>query len=105
MSMVNMKRAEVEKKGGTLLGEPAEATKEDYFYGLRINLEEPELQKLGLDNPKVGSKMPMMVTVKVVSYAEEENGRRAELLITDMGMKSQDEQPARTDVMYPGKES
>lgn len=103
MPLTSMKRAEVEQKGGTLLSEPVDASKEDYYYGLRISLEEPELNKLNLgDSPKVGMKMPLQIVGKLVSYAEEETGRRAEILITDMGFSDKEkEAEVRTDVMYP----
>lgn len=101
MTTVNMKRSEVEQKGGTLLGEPVDATKEDYFYGLRITLEEPELKKLGLEDPKVGTRIQLDVVAKLVSYSQEETGRRAELLITDMGTKvSPADAQDRSDTLY-----
>jgi hypothetical protein len=105
MATINMKRAEVEQKGGTLLGEPVDASKEDYHYGLRITLEEPELQKLGLQDPKVGSKIPLDAIGKLVSYAQEESGRRAEILITDLGIKQPPNEEQRTEVMYPPKKA
>jgi hypothetical protein len=105
MPLVNLKRAEIEKKG-TLLGEAPESTEDDYTYGLRIHLEEPELQKLGLNDPEVGSQMPMVAVMKVVSYSKEEKGRSMTLLITDLGLpeKKEDKEKQRAVVMYGNNE-
>lgn len=100
MLIVSLKRAEVEQKGGTLLGEAVDTSREDYYYGLRITLENPEMQKLGVAELKVGAEIPVMAIMKVRSFAEEETGKRAELQITHMGLKTPDEDQ-RPDMMYP----
>lgn len=103
MAITSMKRAEVEQKGGTLLGADVDASKEDYFYGLRINLEEPELQKLNLEDPQVGGKLMLQAVGKLVSFSNDENGRSATILITDLGFAEKSQEENRTDTLYPGK--
>lgn len=106
MPIVSMKRAEVEQKGGTLLGASPDAAKEDYFYGLRITLEEPELQKLNLgDNPQVGGKLMLQGVGKLVSYTNDEGGRSATIQLTDLGTADKKEDENRSEVMYPKGES
>lgn len=102
MPLTSMKRTESEQRGDTLLtGEPVDASKEDYHYGLRITLEEPELQKLNLDEPKVGEKLKMQVVGKLVSYSNDEHGRSATILLTDLGFSDKsDEDNKRSDTLY-----
>lgn len=100
MPLTSLKRSEVEQNGGTLLGEQVDATTEEYHYGLRIMLEEAELRKLELNNLKVGKKVQIVGIVKVVSFAEEETGRRAELLLTDLGFMQDPGEAERTEIMY-----
>lgn len=104
MPLVNMKRAEVEQKGETLLGEPVDASKEDYYYGLTINLEEPELQKLNLgDDPKVGGMIKLQAVGKLVMYSKDDKrGRRAEIQIQSLGIADKP-QENRSEVLYPEK--
>lgn len=99
-----MKRAEVEQKGGTLLGAEPDSSKEDYFYGLRISLEEPELQKLNLgDDPKVGGRLQLQAVGRLVSFSNDENGRSATIQITDLGFAEKQEGD-RVETMYPPKD-
>lgn len=106
MPLVNMKRAEVEQKGETLLGEPVDASKEDYYYGLTINLEEPELQKLGIEEPKVGGMISLQAVGKLVMYSKDDKrGRRAEIQLQSLGVADKPQEEARSDVLYPKVDS
>jgi len=98
-----MKRTEAEQRGDTLLtGEPVDASKEDYHYGLRITLAEPELQKLNLSDPKVGEKLKIQAIGKLVSYSNDEHGRSATILLTDLGFEDKPiEVDKRSDALYP----
>lgn len=98
MSVVSMKRNRMEQDS-LLLSKGPDEGEEEYHYGLRVSLEEPEMQKLGLENPKVGGVVPLSAIAKIVSYTNDQNGKRMELQITDMGL---DVEQDREDTMYPG---
>mgnify|MGYP001601861367 CR=1 FL=1 len=87
-SMVSMKRDKTENKPFPSTAEPYE---EDYPYGLRLRLENDDLEKLGLTElPDVGSNMHVMADATVHSVSSNQsNGDPAskkcvELQITGM---------------------
>lgn len=102
MALTSMKRTEAEQRGDTLLtGEKVDSSKEDYHYGLRINLDEPELQKLNLNDPKVGGKLMIQAIGRLVSYSNDEHGRSATILLTDIGFNDENKtEEKRADVLY-----
>jgi len=64
---------------------------EKYPWGLRLNLGDEELQKLGItDLPKVGTVIAMQCQVKVTGVRSNESqdgeNRNLELQVTDCGM-------------------
>ena len=85
-NLTSMKRTAKENKDGEDCCVTAE--KEDYSYGLRVDLRDEEIKKLGLTLPEVGSTMVLVANVKVISVREsaDENGsdRNIELQITEM---------------------
>jgi len=87
MSIVDLKRSQVEKEGKTLLGGPADAEKDDYFFGLTVTLEGPELDKIGLREPKVGSQIPFDAVMKVTGHRKADDGESVTLQITALGIK------------------
>lgn len=99
MPMVNLKRTPEpeEAKGGTMLtpaAQPKGYEEPAYPWGLKIRLEDEELDKLGMQLPTVGATMTITCQVQVVSVRQEqelEKGddnmeRCVELQITDMDL-------------------
>ena len=96
VKMVSMKRSEADRRKD--MGEPAplEAMAPDYPWGLCINMDGDELDKLGMKElPQVGTVMPMQVLVKVTSVSqsasegrgeEYDESRRVSFQITDIGI-------------------
>lgn len=102
MALTNMKRAPREDADEMAMEEP------DYPWGLRVRLNDEELDKLGMaDLPAVGAEMQLMAKVSVVSVAQHEDDskdgkhRDVELQITDMGL---DVGENRASIMYPDAE-
>lgn len=91
MKMVSMKmKPEENGEHGTI--DAPEGSQEKYPWGLRINLGDEELKKLGINElPKVGEKLPLMAMVSVVGVRsnESQNGetRNVELQITECAME------------------
>ena len=98
MPMVNLKRTPEpnEAEGGSMLA-PTQPEYEEpaYPYGLKIRLEDEELDKLGLALPTVGSVLTITCQVTVVSVRQEAEAnpepddkggmeRCVEMQITDM---------------------
>ena len=106
MSIVNLKRSQVEKEGRTLLGGPADAEKDDYYYGLNVTLQSPELDTIGLKEPKVGERSAFDAIMKVTSHSMTDEGCTVVLQITDLGMKPSPGEKApgeRESTMYGGE--
>jgi len=101
MSLVDLKRTKAEKSDS----ESAlccDTEQDDYSWGLQIDLQDEELEKLGNPKLKVGDEFEMTVKVRVKSVSEratDEGGedRSAGLLIKAIGMP--DGKPAE-DVLY-----
>ena len=75
--LISMKRSNKDKRKDMGKCAPIDCIAPDYPWGLCLNLESDELDKLGLTNlPKVGTEMPITATVKVtrVSQSASENG-------------------------------
>ncbi|NYT45135.1 hypothetical protein H0A64_09905 [Alcaligenaceae bacterium] len=97
--MISMKTSE--KRSATLLAE-VEADTPEYPYGLRINLDDDSLKKLGITElPEVGTTMTLQARVEVVSVSQHEsdNGKHRDmsLQITDMTLEASNTK----DTMYP----
>lgn len=70
--MIDMKNTE-KPKGGTMLS-PVEADTPEYPYGLRLSLEEADLQKLGMTgSPELDSEFKLTALVCVVSVSQHES--------------------------------
>lgn len=88
--MVNMKQNPQGKE--SLLVEDSEQP--EYPYGLRINLDEESLKKLGTTElPEVGQGMSLKAQVEVASVSQYDNDkgkhREMSLQITDMELNTQ----------------
>ena len=85
-NLTDMKRTPKEQKGGS--EDCCTDVQEDYAYGLRVDLRDEEIEKLGISLPEVGSTMVLVANVKVISVREsaDANGkdRNVELQITEM---------------------
>lgn len=98
--MINMKTSE--KRSATLLADSVEADTPEYPYGLRINMDDDSLKKLGITElPEVGTTMTLQARVEVVSVSQHEsdNGKHRDmsLQITDMALEAS----SAKDTMYP----
>lgn len=90
MQMKSMKREPMKDEPSH--AEALYGGKEEYAYGLRVNLGEEEIEKLGLkEMPKAGAEMTIAAKVKVCNVGQREDGdgvrRNIELQITEMGLE------------------
>lgn len=108
--MIDMKQSAEEQKGDYPTA-VSDKPKEQYPWGLRLSLREPELKKLGMDSlPKVGAVMTLTCEVKVIGTHEDANeqnkNRSAELQITKMEFGDEDaemKEPVRASALYPNQ--
>jgi len=73
MPLTNIKNTKADKKKNR--GECAISSHEDYPYGLRIELNDEVLSKLGMKMPGVGEEMKVVAVGKVTSVSENQNER------------------------------
>lgn len=98
--MIDMKNT-VESEDSTLVSPD---TREEYPYGLRINLRTEELTKLGITTlPAVGAEMKLIASVRVIGtgqneYQDGDVNRHVELQIEQMAIDTN--KPAEK-AMYP----
>lgn len=95
MKMTDMKMTKAEKKESSPVPS-SEYNGPDFPYGLRLNLDNASLEKLGLDKlPKVGAKMMVhaMGVVVEVSQHESKNheSRRVEIQLQRLAVEDEDE--------------
>lgn len=88
--LVDMKRTKAEKKEQGTLCKPMD---DPYGYGLRVNLNDSELSKLGIDSlPKVGKSFTLTAKVEVIaarqSQSTNHNDRSIELQIQKLALES-----------------
>jgi hypothetical protein len=110
MPMTDMKQSAAETKE-TMPMAMDSAAKDQYPWGLRIRLGEPELKKLGLDTlPKVGGVMTLTAEVKIIGTHEDANetnkNRSVELQITKMDFGEEDAEasfPEKAVALYPNQ--
>lgn len=67
----------------------------------RITLAEPEVQKLGLQDPKPGQKIAIEGTATIAAVSAGETGRELVLEIMDLVEKRDTQDSSRTTVLYP----
>lgn len=90
--LVSMKKTKAERKADKPLSVP-DAPTEDYPYGLRLDLNEDTLDKLGLDTlPDVGDELDLAAKVKVETVSQRtgmdgKKSRSLDLQITDMKLE------------------
>lgn len=110
-NLVNMKmdRKELEEKYSST---PAEMDMPAYPYGLRVNLDEDAIDKLGLNKlPSPGKTMLLLARVDIVSVSDNENvqggkthrHRSVELQITDLALDKDSGDAATT--LYDGNKA
>jgi hypothetical protein len=104
MAMVNMKRAESERKDYAEVGMDSDGP--DYPYGLCISLGKEELDKLGITSlPEVGTEMMVMAKgfVKSVSsheYKGEGKHMSVEVQLTDVEVGAAPASTNAADALY-----
>jgi hypothetical protein len=97
---VSMARNDSEKEGFSLLS-GADEQEPRYPPGLMLMLDEPEVQKLGLEDPQVGSTIPIEGTVQIVAVESDERGRHLRLQVTSLGVESNEgEEKERETILY-----
>lgn len=106
MKLVSMKRTDEQQHADPVCC-PGEQDMPDYPYGTRINLNDPELNALGLaDLPPAGSPLKLAAVGIVMGVREEQvDGklhRSLEIQITELGLQKGDG-PSIADRMYPKK--
>ena len=96
----SMRRNEAEQ---SLLTAAPEAQEAGFSETMSITLAEPEVQKLGLQDPQAGQKISIEGIAQITSFGAGENGRELVLQIIDLGEKSGSSQGEsdRTTVLYP----
>jgi len=103
-NMTSMKMTAQEVKADTVI------TKEDnkprYPWGLRVDLNDDSLSKLGITNlPAVGEKMNLMATVEVTSVSSHSSGnnnrKSVELQITEMALEKPSKKNDAANTLYP----
>lgn len=108
MKLVSMKNTSGHEHGCSCCeAAPSGCGEPDYPYGTRLNLEEDQVEALGLSAlPSVGSTVEVQGIANVIGVSEEKRDgktfRRLELQMTDLGVG-----PAKSDVtnrMYPKNE-
>jgi hypothetical protein len=103
--LVHMKKdiAEVEKKHSILAAEDMD--REVYPYGLKIHLQEDEIQALGFSSlPRIGEKLYLKALVDVCEVSEQDSktgkNRSIALQITHMLVKLAKEAEDQTGLFY-----
>lgn len=104
-NLTSMKRSESE------MAKPYGLEMEDreYPWGLKVHLEDEDLEKLGIDMlPDVGGKRLMIARVEIVSASRHDTqdgvDRSMSLQITDMKLREDEPERDPADVMYGNKE-
>lgn len=100
--MVDMKRTSADNAKDTMM---MQDDQRDFPYGLSLRLEDPELNKLGVDFKTIGDTVSLVATAKVERVSETANNNGVEksvsLQIVDMEVKKavgNTQDPA--DVLY-----
>lgn len=111
MKMTSMKMSKEETKKMAQPSAVNESDGPEYPYGLCLNLEKEQIEKLGLGTPKAGSRFMLhaMIEVKSVTTSDQADGKGYQsmsLQITDMALeKDNDMDDGKTArVLYGGKE-
>ena len=105
MAMVNMKMSAEEAKEQT---EPTAADAPQYPWGLKLNLDDDALEKLGLTTmPAVGTKMQLAATVEVCStssYSDQKGEAESSvsLQITAMELGAAQQSSDAASMLYGG---
>jgi hypothetical protein len=103
VELKSMKMDAAEAKAATEL---SVSDRPEYPWGLRLNLSNEALEKLGFKNlPEVGTKMTLVANVEVCSVsAHESKGgdkhRSMDLQITDMGLAVDEGKPDPATKLY-----
>lgn len=85
-------------------------TRDDYPWGLRLNLDNDTLKKLGVSMPAVGTEIMITARAVVKATSTREDGnekyQNADVQITDMAMgpAQAEQQKSAADTLYGGGE-
>ncbi|HHU2814409.1 hypothetical protein N3K64_04825 [Escherichia coli] len=85
-------------------------TRDDYPWGLRLNLDNDTLKKLGVSMPAVGTEIMITARAVVKATSTREDGnekyQNADVQITDMSMDpaQAEQQKSAADTLYGGGE-
>ncbi len=107
MTMKSMKMTPAEKEKSS--PEVAMPKQDPYPYGLRLELNQEVIEKLGIDLPAVGEELEIRAIAKVTSChaSEGESGKYAScsVQITDMEVKGESDVAAIAGRLYKKKEA
>jgi len=103
--MVNMARTTEEKISAIEEAMPMPVQAADYPYGLRISLDDTDLEKLDLDDDvNEGDMIHIVAMGRVCSVSKNEfNGKRScrvEICLEDIGVESENEEGAEYSKRY-----
>lgn len=110
MALVDLKRSSKEKREEADEAKPVAADQPDYGYGLRIRLEDHELEKLGMSGriPQVGDEYHLAAIARVTGVNQVDYGKRkeasVELQITMMDATHEDEAEEEGEAGTPESE-
>ena len=100
--MKSMKMTKKQKEGTKAVG-PVEDNPE-YPYGLRINLDQESMEKLGMDTmPKMGEGMMIHAKVMITDMHESEGNKSLGLQITDMELMPEKRAKSMAENFYGDK--
>lgn len=88
------------KQTGDEWDQPAYSEKDEYYPS--IFLSEKTLEAMGVENPRVGTEMSMVATVRVSSASESKGGHRSmtfEIIEAAVSPKDSDVDPSK--VLFP----
>lgn len=103
MALTNMKMTRKETGAGLCCDAPSD-DKPEYPYGLRIDLNNEALQRLGFDTlPAVGTVVEITARAVVQSVSAHDDGepsRDVGMQITDIDVQTPDNQPSLAQTLY-----
>jgi hypothetical protein len=80
--------------------EPVGVDKDEYYPS--IYFDENTLDQLGLNNPRVGTEMTMVSTVRISSTSESSNGQRSmSIEILEAALSPKEEEKDAASILFP----
>jgi hypothetical protein len=97
-----MKLASLKQKFSDIGNKPAGAERDEYYPSLY--LDEKQIDAMGVDMARVGTKLVMLATVRVSSMSESQNGARSmSLEILEAGLKPKEAEKDAASILFPNE--